>query len=235
MTVVNALPELSNATKFSFKKVSDVENTGQLIFEKYQQNTLDKNKFTKEILDTRSTIIHKLQNFKFHLNVANEDDRVIKYRELLKQEKQAFIEQTKIVSQAEVENRILKNYHRESMANIKYELNKIFNKGKIDNRKRLAGKINQSDSVHINPAFGGDSDRINAKSQNSFMHNNSEFDIEENKDHFHSNIIGVNNLHNLTKIKIENSGMMGINISGTTGGDDDPNLKFNNNLRKFGK
>lgn len=146
------------------------------------------------------------------------------------QEKQAFIEQTKIVSQAEIENRILKNYHREALANIKYEMNKIFSGSKFDKRKPLASKINQSDSVHINPAFGGESDRINAKSQNSFLHNNSDFDIEESKDHFHSNFI--NNFHNLSKKKVEHSGMVGINISGTTGGDDESNLKFNNNLRK---
>ena len=149
---------------------------------------------------------------------------------MLLQEKQAFIEQTKIVSQAEIENRILKNYHREALANIKYEMNKIFSGSKYDKRKPLAGRINQSDSVHINPAFGGDSDRINAKSQNSFLHNNSDFNIEESKDHLRSNFI--HNFQNPSKKKIENSGMAGINISGTTGGDDESNLKLKNNLRK---
>ena len=158
---------------------------------------------------------------------------MIKYRELLMQEKQAFIEQTKIVSQAEIENRILKNYHREAMSNIKHEMNKIFKSHSHHKQKQLVSKINQSDSVHINPAFGGDSDRINAKSQNSIIHETSGFDIDEHKDMHQFAINGGNMTKN--KNKVENSGVMGINISGTTGGDDDHNLKFNKNFSKLAK
>ena len=55
---VKSLPDLENITKSSLKKVQDVENTGHTIFEKYQQNTLDKYKFTKELKQNVSNVLY---------------------------------------------------------------------------------------------------------------------------------------------------------------------------------
>lgn len=118
--------------------------------------------FSKAIEMNKSTILNKLQNFKFHLNSANEDEKVVRYRELLKQEKQAFIEQSKIISQAEVENKILKNYIKDTLTHVGHELSKIIKSDKYFNK--LISKINQSDSIHIDPGFGGSSRRMKDKS-----------------------------------------------------------------------
>lgn len=228
------LPDLKHFTNFGLKKMKDMENTGNIIFEKYQQNTLDRKakqkKFTWAMEKNKSTILNKLQNFRFSHN-CGEDEKVNKYRELLRQEKQAFIEQSKIVSQAEVENKILKNYYRKALANVRNEIAKILTSDK--SFQKFASKINQSDSVHVNPAFGGSSGRKDVKSQNSFSHPNNELEFEANNNAMHSNFLNINNYHNLHNNK-ETSGFIGNNISGTTGGDDDPVLKFNNMLRKSG-
>jgi hypothetical protein len=212
--------------------MKDIEKTVDLLFDKNQLNTMDRNekkkKFTKAIENNKSAILNKLQNFKFHPNWANEDDRVIKYRELLKQEKQAFIEQSKIVGRAEIENKILKNHYRKALENIRNELSKILTSDKSFNK--FISKVNQSDSVHVNPAFEGSSGRLNAKSQNSFTHLDNELEINENNEGLQNNLLNIPNFQQINRI--ETSGFMGNNISGTTGGDDDPALKFNNLLRK---
>lgn len=209
------IPDLKHFTEFGLKKMKDMEDTGNMIFQKYQQNTMDtkhkQKKFTQAIEKNKWAILNKLQKFKFPQNNTNEDERVSKYRELLKQEKQAFIEQSKIVSQAEVENKILKSHYREALTNVKNELAKILTSDK--SFQKFASKINQSDSVHVNPGFGGSSGRMDVKSQSSLTHPNNELDVE-----------GIHH--------IETSGIVGNNISGTTGGDDDPIMKFNNLLRK---
>ena len=177
------VPELKNFASFGLKKMEDMENTGNMIFQKYQQNTLDRKdkekKFTWAMEKNKSTILQKLQNFKVNFNSNYEDDKVGKYRELLKQEKQAFIEQSKIVSQAEVENKILKNYYRKALLNIKNELSRILTSDK--SFSKYAAKVNQSDSVHVNPHFGGSSDSENKKCQNSFSlpHNELEGKIQQ--------------------------------------------------------
>ena len=186
--------------------------------------------FSKAIEMNKSTILNKLQNFKFHLNSANEDEKVVKYRELLKQEKQAFIEQSKIISQAEVENKILKSYIKDTLTHVGHELNKIIKSDKCFSK--LISKINQSDSIHIDPGFGGSSRRIKDKSRNSISPNNSDVKIEEKKEPFQSNLLNLQRNQIMNKNIIETSGFIGNNISGTTGGDDDPVLKFNNMLRK---
>jgi len=212
--------------------MKDLDNTGDLILEKYQKNTLDRKanqkQFTKAIELNKSTILNKLQNFKFHLNCSNEDDRVIKYRELLRQEKQAFIEQSKIVSQAEIENKILKAHYRKSLTNIRNEMSKILTSD--TSFQRFVSKVNQSDSVHVNPTFGGSSGRKNVKSQNSFTHAEDELEVGASKEAMQSNILNLQNFQYPNKI--ETSGFAGNNISGTTGGDDDPVLKFSSLLRK---
>ena len=219
---------------FGLKKMKDVEKIGNIIFEKYQQSKIDKKErqklFTKAIEMNKSTILNKLQNFKLHLNWANEDDKVAKYRELLKQEKQAFIEQSKIISQAEIENKILKTYIKDTLTHVGHELGKIIKSDKYFGK--IISKINQSDSIHIDPGFGGSSRRMKAKSRNSISHNNSDFEIEEKKDQNQNNQINLQRNQIINKNVIETSGFIGNNISGTTGGDDDPVLKFNNMLRK---
>ena len=218
---------------FGLKKMKDVEKIGNIIFEKYQQSKIDKKErqklFTKAIEMNKSTILNKLQNFKLHLNWANEDDKVAKYRELLKQEKQAFIEQSKIISQAEIENKILKTYIKDTLTHVGHELGKIIKSDKYFSK--IISKINQSDSIHIDPGFGGSSRRMKTKSRNSISHNNSDFEIEEKKDQNQNNQINLQR-NQINKNVIETSGFIGNNISGTTGGDDDPVLKFNNMLRK---
>lgn len=224
---IKKLPDMRNFASFGLKKMKDMENTGNMIFQKYQNNTLDRKakqkKFTWAMEKNKSTILQKLQNFKFHMSCANDEDKVDKYRELLRQEKQAFIEQSKIFSEAEIENKILKNHYRKALCNIRNELSKILTSDK--SFQRYVAKINQSDSVHVNPHFGGSSGRLNAKSQNSFTHPNYELDVGE-KDPIHSNFINLQNYYPLNN-KNEISGFAGNNISGTTGGDDNPELKFN--------
>ena len=46
---VKSLPTLESMTNSSLKKVQDLENIGHTIFEKYQQNTLENYKFTREL------------------------------------------------------------------------------------------------------------------------------------------------------------------------------------------
>jgi hypothetical protein len=237
---IKKLPDMRNFASFGLKKMKDMENTGNMIFQKYQKNTLDRKakqkKFTWAMEKNKSSILHKLQNFKFQMNCANDEDKVDKYRELLRQEKQAFIEQSKIVSEAEVENKILKNYYRKALCNIRNEISTILTSDKSG--QKFIAKINQSDSVHVNPHFGGSSGRLNVKSQNSFTHPNYELDVYD-KDPMRSNCINLqnyqqlNNKNEISGIGGHNiSGIGGHNISGTTGGDDNPELKFNNILKK---
>lgn len=93
-------------------------------------------------------------------------------------------------------------------------------------------KVNQSDSVHVNPAFDDNSERLNAHSQNSFAHLDIPLEVDGEKDPMNSNFINLYNYQLFGANKNEYSGIAGNNISGTTGGDDDPVLKFNNILRK---
>ena len=60
---IKSLPDLENMTNTSLKKIQDVENTGHTIFEKYQQNTLEKYKFTKELKQNVRNAFYILNNF----------------------------------------------------------------------------------------------------------------------------------------------------------------------------
>ena len=221
------IPSLKTLSNGCISKIKDIENAGDLVFQKFQQKSNNLLGERKLSLGTNKNIL--LKNEKFECNCEVDDDKVEKYRDLLNKEKQAFIEQSKIVSQVEVENKILKNYYRKAFSNIGKELSKILVSDK--NLKRFPNKINQSDSVHVNPAFGDSSGRKNAHSQNSFNDDEDALEVDVEKDHLQNNLINLHNYQPLSN-KNEISGFIGNNISGTTGGDDDPVLKFNNILRK---
>jgi hypothetical protein len=93
-----------NLTGFSLKKLKDLENTGHSLFEKYQQNTLDKHKFSKEIQKNKSTILNKLQNFKFNLNPLENEGKSNKYKDMIKQEKIQYQNRAQLLTQTQKEN-----------------------------------------------------------------------------------------------------------------------------------
>ena len=147
---------------------------------------------------------------------------------LLQQEKSAFIEQSKMISQVEIENKLLKKFYWKAMVNIKNEVSKIL--ATDGSFRKLVSKVNRSDSVHVNPTFGETSGRVH--SQNSIPDQENSLEVDREKDPMNSNFINLHNYQPFGGNKNEWSGFAGNNISGTTGGDDDPALKFNNVMRR---
>ncbi|CAI2366530.1 unnamed protein product [Moneuplotes crassus] len=203
------IPTLSSLVNTCACRIKEIENAGDTAFEEFQQKCM---KINKDI-NLESSLIPK-EMYPVHSGLETLDEAGCKF-------KNPLIDDSKMLWKYENENKVIKLYYKRALANIKKELSEILTSDRSFHK--VSSKVNRSDSVHINPAFGENSGRLNAHSQNSFTGQENILEIEAERDTMNINPL---NLHNYQPFNNRNEN------SGTTGGNDDPPLKFTTLLRK---